>query len=153
MCLMNKQKSKLQRKMLLLTLALLNQDRYCLYKQCRFRSDGFWRSHLIRIYTVCQSLFEFIWTNNIELSDWMKVRNGHGKLNFFSRIKVNDPFRKCKRVNIQGLGSRVSPIIGVYSIMIRLIAHNPVSLWAIFVSLGLVCMGILTWRQPLNPKC
>ena len=57
-------------KILLLTLALLNQDRHCLWKQCSTRSDGFWRSHLIRIYTVFHSVCEFIWSNNIELSDW-----------------------------------------------------------------------------------
>ena len=28
-------------------------------KQCRSRSDGFWRSHLIRIYTICHSVYEF----------------------------------------------------------------------------------------------
>ena len=28
-------------------------------KQYRSRSDGFWRSHLIRIYTVCHSVCEF----------------------------------------------------------------------------------------------
>ena len=32
-----------------------------LRKQCRSRSDGFWRSHLIRIYTVCHSVCEFEW--------------------------------------------------------------------------------------------
>ena len=48
-----------------LTLVLLNQDRHCLWKQCRSRSDGFWRSHLIRIYTVFHRVCEFIWTNNI----------------------------------------------------------------------------------------
>ena len=69
-----------------LTLALLNQDRHCLWKQCRSRSDGFWRSHLIRIYTVFHSVCEFIWTNNIELSDWLTVRNGCGKLNLFSSL-------------------------------------------------------------------
>ena len=34
-------------------------DNPCLCKQCRSRSDGFWRSHLIRIYTVCHSVCEF----------------------------------------------------------------------------------------------
>ena len=29
-----------------------------LCKQCRSRSDGFWRSHLIRTYTVCHSVCE-----------------------------------------------------------------------------------------------
>ena len=71
-----------------LTLVLLNQDRHCLRKQCRSRSDGFWRSHLIRIYTVFHSVCEFIWTNNIELSDWLTVRNGCGRLNLFSRTRV-----------------------------------------------------------------
>ena len=36
-----------------LTLVLLNSDISCLYKQCRSRSVGFWRSQLIWIYTVC----------------------------------------------------------------------------------------------------
>ena len=52
----------------ILTLALMYQDRHCLRKQCRSRSDGFSRSHLITIYIICQSFCEFIWTNNIELS-------------------------------------------------------------------------------------
>ena len=43
-----------------LTLVLLNQDGHCLSKQCRSRSDGFFRSHLIRIYTVVHSVCEFI---------------------------------------------------------------------------------------------
>ena len=72
-----------------LTLVLLNQDRHCLWKQCRSRSDGFWRSHLIRTYTVFHWVCQFIWTNNIESSDWLTVRNGCGKLNLFSRIRVN----------------------------------------------------------------
>ena len=43
-----------------LTLVLLNQDRHYLWKQCRSRSDGFFRSHLIRIYTVFHSVYELI---------------------------------------------------------------------------------------------
>ena len=69
-----------------LILALLNQDRHCFWKQCRSRSDGFWRSHLIRTYTFCHSVSESIWTNNTELSVWLTVRNGCGKPNLFSRI-------------------------------------------------------------------
>ena len=34
-------------------------DNPYLCKQCWSRSDGFWRSHLIRIYTVCHSVCEF----------------------------------------------------------------------------------------------
>ena len=67
----------------LLTPVLLNQDRHCLWKQCRSRSDGFWRNHLIMIYTVFHSTCEFIWTYNTELPDWLMVRNGCGKLNLF----------------------------------------------------------------------
>ena len=74
---------------LFLTLVLLIQDRHCIWKQCRSRSDGFWRSHLIRIYTVFRSVCEFRWTDNIKLSDWLTVRNGCGKPNLFSRIRVN----------------------------------------------------------------
>ena len=70
-----------------LTLALLNEDRHCLCKQYRSRSDGFCRSHLIRIYTVCYSVCEFIWTNNIELSDRLTVRIEIGKRNLFSWIR------------------------------------------------------------------
>ena len=44
---------------------------------------------VIRIYTVFHSVCACIWTNNIELSDWLSVRNGCWKLNLFSRIKVN----------------------------------------------------------------
>ena len=75
-----------------LTLAQLNQDRHCVWKQCRSRSDGFWWSHLIRIYTVYHSVCEFIWTNNFELSDWWTVRNRCGKLNLFGRIRVKKGF-------------------------------------------------------------
>ena len=75
-----------------LTLVLLNQDRHCLWKlnekQFGSWSDGFFRSHLIWIYTVSHSVYKFIWTNNIELSDWSTVRNGCDKLNLFSRIRV-----------------------------------------------------------------
>ena len=63
-----------------LTLVLLSQGRHCLRKQCGFRSDGFWRSHLIRIYSVFHSVCEFIRTNNIELSDWLTVRIGVANL-------------------------------------------------------------------------
>ena len=55
-------------------IALLNQDRHCCWKQCRSRT------HLIRIYTVSFSLW--IYMNKImELSVWLMVRNGCGKLN------------------------------------------------------------------------
>ena len=37
----------------ILTLVLLNPDKFCLCKQCRSRSVGFWRSQLIWICTVC----------------------------------------------------------------------------------------------------
>ena len=37
----------------ILTLVLLRPDIPCLWKQCRFRSVGFWRSQLIWICTVC----------------------------------------------------------------------------------------------------
>ena len=33
-------------------------DNPYLCKQCRSRSDGFFRSHLIRIYTVCHAVWE-----------------------------------------------------------------------------------------------
>ena len=57
-----------------LTLALLNQYRHCLWKQCRSWSDGFFRNHLIRIYTVCHSVCEFIWTNNMSyLTGWQSA--------------------------------------------------------------------------------
>ena len=41
----------------LILLAAVHNPYFC--KQCRSRSDGFWRSHLIRIYTVCHSVCEF----------------------------------------------------------------------------------------------
>ena len=44
----------------ILALILLNLGMACLCKQCRSRSVGFWRSQLIWICTVCQSLCEFI---------------------------------------------------------------------------------------------
>ena len=68
---------------------MLNPGRHCLWKQCRSRSDGFWRSHLMRIYSVWHSVCKFLWTNNIELFDWLTVRNGCGKLNLFGGIMVN----------------------------------------------------------------
>ena len=43
-----------------LTLVLLNPDIPCLFKQCRSRSVGFWRSQLIWICTVCHLASEFI---------------------------------------------------------------------------------------------
>ena len=50
-----------------LTFVLLIQDRHCFWKQCRSRSDGFWRSHLIRIFTGFSfSLWIYI-ANNIGL--------------------------------------------------------------------------------------
>ena len=70
----------------------LNQGRHCLWKQSRSRSDGFSRSHLIRSYTGFHLVCEFIWTNNIELSDWLTVRNGHGRLDLVSRIRVKRLF-------------------------------------------------------------
>ena len=48
----------------------------------------------IRIYTE-NSVCEFIWTNNIELSDWLTVRNGCDKLNLFSRIRVKITYFCC----------------------------------------------------------
>ena len=50
---------------LYLTLVLLNPGISCLYKQCRCRSVGFYRSQLIWICTVCHSVCEFVsitWT-------------------------------------------------------------------------------------------
>ena len=42
----------------LLTLVLLNLDMSCLFKQCRSRSAGFFRSQLIWICTVCPTVFD-----------------------------------------------------------------------------------------------
>ena len=51
----------------LFTLVLLNPDIPCLLKQCRSRSDGFWRrSQLIWICTVCHSVSEFVSTTWIK---------------------------------------------------------------------------------------
>ena len=50
--------------------------RPCLCRQCRSRSVGFWRSHLIWICTVCLSGYEFISTIWIKLSDWLKIWSG-----------------------------------------------------------------------------
>ena len=63
-----------------LTLVLLNPDIPCLCKQCWSRSDGFWRSQLIWICTVCHQVCEFIATIQIKLSDWLKIQSGHGIL-------------------------------------------------------------------------
>ena len=58
-----------------LTLVLLNPDMPCLRKQCRSRSDGFWRSQLIWICTVCHSVSEFISVISIKASDWLTFRS------------------------------------------------------------------------------
>ena len=50
---------------------------YCLCKQCRSRSVGFWRSQLIWVYTVCHSVCEFVSTTWIKQSNWMTIRSGH----------------------------------------------------------------------------
>ena len=50
----------------------------CLWKQCRSRSVGFWRSQLIWIYTVCHC--EFVSTTWIQQSDWLKIRSRCGNL-------------------------------------------------------------------------
>ena len=63
-----------------LTLVMLNPDIPCLCKPCRSRSVGFWRSQLIWICTVCHYACEFIATIPIKLSDWLKIRSGHGNL-------------------------------------------------------------------------
>ena len=49
-----------------LTLVLLNLDISCLYKQCRSRSVGFWRSQLIWISTVYHSVTEYVSTTWIK---------------------------------------------------------------------------------------
>ena len=67
--------------MYVLALVLLVPDIPCLCKQCRYRSVDF-RSQLIWICTVCHSVYEFVSTTWIKLSDWLKVRNGHGILIF-----------------------------------------------------------------------
>ena len=60
----------------ILTLVLLNPDIPCLCKQCRSRSVGFFRSQLIWICSVCHKVYEFIATNQIKQSDWLKIRSG-----------------------------------------------------------------------------
>ena len=96
------------KRIIFLNLVLLNQDRHCLWKQRRSRSDGFWRSHLIRIYTVFHKVCEFIWTNNTELSDWLTIRNGCGKLNLFSRIRVKKVATMCVRNTLFQICSNAS---------------------------------------------
>ena len=59
-----------------LTLVLLNPFIPCLFKQCRSRSVGFWRSQLIWICTVCHKVCEFIASIWINQSDWLKIRCG-----------------------------------------------------------------------------
>ena len=64
-----------QRKRQMLTLVLLNPDIPYLYKPCRSRSVGFWRSQLIWLSTVCHSECELMPTIWILESDWMKIRS------------------------------------------------------------------------------
>ena len=52
----------------------------CLCKQCRSRSAGFWRCQLIWIYTVCQSVCEFMSAIWIKKPDWQTIGNVHGIL-------------------------------------------------------------------------
>ena len=72
-----------------LTLVLLSPDIPCLCKQCRSRSVGFWRSHLIWTCTVCHSVFEFISTTWIKViwvaENWKRT----WQLHLFSRTRVN----------------------------------------------------------------
>ena len=63
-----------------LTLVLLNPDISGFCKQCRSRSVGFWRSQLIWIYTVCNSVCEFISAIWIKSSGWLKIWKGCGFL-------------------------------------------------------------------------
>ena len=62
------------------TLVLLNPDIPCLWKQCRSRSVGFFRSQLIWICSVCHSACDFISVVWIKKSDWLTGRNGRGSL-------------------------------------------------------------------------
>ena len=55
-----------------LTFVLLSPDISCFCKQCRSRSDGFWRSQLTWICTVCH-LVSFIW---IKESDLLRIITG-----------------------------------------------------------------------------
>ena len=59
----------------ILTLVLLIPDILCLCKQCRSRSVGFWRSQLIWICTVCNSVYEVMSTIWINETDWLKLRS------------------------------------------------------------------------------
>ena len=68
-----------------LTLVLLDPDILCSCKQCRSRSVGFFRSW---IYTVCHSVCEFVATNWIKQSDWLKIRSWWGIL-IYSTRQVN----------------------------------------------------------------
>ena len=52
----------------------------CLWKQCWSRSASFWRSQLIWICTVCHLVCGFVSITWIKLSDWLKIRRGHGIL-------------------------------------------------------------------------
>ena len=64
----------------MVTLVLLNPNISRLYKRCRSRSVGFFRSQLIWICTVCHEVCEFVSTNWIKLSDWLKILSRHGIL-------------------------------------------------------------------------
>ena len=64
----------------LLTLVLLNPDMPCLWKQCRSRSEGVFRSQLIWIYTVCHKLCQFASTTWVNETDWLKITSGRGIL-------------------------------------------------------------------------
>ena len=63
-----------------LTLVLLSPDIPYLCKQCRSRSDGFWRSQLIWLCTVCHQVCEFIAKTSDQATQLVKIRSGHGIL-------------------------------------------------------------------------
>ena len=56
----------------ILTLVLPNADMPCLCKQCRSRSVGFWRSQLIWICTICQSVNEYLFVSKIWIMTGVK---------------------------------------------------------------------------------
>ena len=74
--------------------------------------EAIWSGSTLFFHSVC----EFIWTDNIKLSDWLTVRNGCGKLNLFSMIRVNIlSFQERYMASLMPLQRNISPHKVVWS--------------------------------------
>ena len=65
-----------------------NNNKKQLSAQCGNTIEWTGRSQLIWICTVCHSVFEFVSTTWMKLSDWLKIRSGCGILIYSARVKI-----------------------------------------------------------------